>query len=48
LAGIWMLRSGMFFGVEKWIDSKRKKTRGYRTEKELNSRIAEIRELEQN
>ena len=48
LAGIWMLRSGMFFGAEKWIDSKRKKTRSYRAEKELNSRIAEIRELEQN
>ena len=40
---IWMLRSGIFFGVEKWIDGKKKKHRGYKSEKELNSRIERIR-----
>ena len=43
IIGVWMLRSGIFFGVEKWIDGKKKQHRGYKSEKELDSRIARIR-----
>ena len=42
LLGIWMWRAGMFFKIEKWIDSKRKTRRGYRAEKELSHKISEI------
>ena len=40
--GIWMWRVGMFFGIEKWIDNKKKIRRGYKAEKELSYRIAKI------
>jgi fimbrial isopeptide formation D2 family protein len=46
LFGIWMLKSGMFFGAEKWIDDRKKARRGHKAEKELNHRIAQIRETE--
>ena len=42
LIGIWMWRTGMFFGIEKWLDGKRKVSRGHRAEKELSARIANI------
>jgi hypothetical protein len=48
LAGIWMFRSGMFVGVEKWINRKKQKGKNYRAEKELNSKIAAIKELEKS
>jgi uncharacterized repeat protein (TIGR01451 family) len=43
LLGIWMWRSGVFFGIERWLDNRRKISRGYKAERELNSRIAQIR-----
>ena len=43
IIGIWMLQSGMFFGVEKWIDNKKRQRKGQKAEKELNARIAQIR-----
>jgi fimbrial isopeptide formation D2 family protein len=46
LGGLWMIKSGMFFGLEKWVYNKRKNSKTFRTEKELDSRIAKIRELE--
>jgi hypothetical protein len=39
---IWMWRAGMFFGIEKWLDSKRKTRRGFKAEKELSARIAKL------
>jgi hypothetical protein len=42
LIGIWMWRSGMFFGIEKWLDNKKKIKRGHTAEKELSARIANI------
>lgn len=45
LLGLWMFRSGIF-GVEKWADTKRNSARNYRAQKELNARIAKIREAE--
>jgi hypothetical protein len=38
-----MWRSGVFFGIERWLDNRRKISRGYKAERELNSRIAQIR-----
>jgi len=46
LGGIWMLRSGMFFGIEKWFDNSKRKGKDYKAQKELDSRIAEIKKLE--
>jgi hypothetical protein len=46
LIGIWMLKSGMFFGIEKWLDGKKKNRRSFKAEKELNQRILEIRKGE--
>jgi len=46
LIGIWMWRSGMFFGIEKWVDNKKRVRGGYKSEKELNDRIAKIQKLE--
>ncbi len=45
LIGIWMWRSGMFFGIEKWLDNKRKNRRGYKAEKELSHRIDRIQKI---
>ena len=39
---LWMWRSGMFFGIEKWLDNKKKIRRGYKAEKELSARIAQL------
>ena len=46
LVGVMMMRSGMFLGIEKWADNNKKKRRVYKAEKELNSRIAKIRNTE--
>ena len=40
---IWMWRSGLFFGAEKWLDSKRKNLRTYKAEKELSKRISTLK-----
>jgi uncharacterized repeat protein (TIGR01451 family) len=45
LIGIWMLRAGVFFGVEKWFDDRKKTRRGYKAEKELSSRIETIKKF---
>ena len=39
---LWMWKTGMFFGIEKWVDDKKKVRRGYKAEKELSSRIEKI------
>jgi len=39
---IVMWRSGVFFGVEKWFDNKKKIRRNYHAEKELSNRIKQI------
>jgi len=44
LFGLWMWKSGMFFGLEKWLSDKKKTRRGFKSEKELQNRIAKIRE----
>ncbi|MFH1968526.1 MAG: hypothetical protein ABIJ84_04015 [bacterium] len=46
LLGIWMWRSGFFFGIEKWLDNKKKARRGYKSEKELGKRISMIQKSE--
>ena len=43
---IWMWRFGMFFRIEKWLDSKKKIRRGYKAGKELSSRIESIQKTE--
>lgn len=43
LVGIWMWRAGFFFWIEKWIDNRKKIRRTYKSEKELNSKIAAIK-----
>ncbi len=45
LIGLWMWKAGMFFGIEKWFDNKKKIKRGYNAEKELSKRIANIQKL---
>ena len=47
LLGLWMWRSGMFFGVEKWLDDKKKIKRGFRAQKELDRKISQIRKVEE-
>ena len=42
LMGIWMWKSGVFFGIEKWFDNKKKIRRGHQAEKEFLHRIANI------
>ena len=46
LAGIWMFRSGMFVGVEKWVGSRKRNSREYRVQKALNARISQIKQAE--
>ncbi len=43
--GLWMWKLGMFFGIEKWLDSKRKVRRGYHAQKELLNRIEKIQKV---
>ena len=43
LIGLWMWRSGFFFGVERWLDNKKKVRSTYRSEKELSRKIAAIK-----
>jgi len=42
LLGLWMWKSGMFFGIERWLDNKNKQRRGYKSDQELAKRIAEL------
>jgi uncharacterized repeat protein (TIGR01451 family) len=42
LIGLWMWKSGMFFGIERWLDKKKKIRNGYKSDKELSARIAEL------
>ncbi len=42
---IWMWRAGMFFGIEKWLDNKRKTRRGYKANKELSAKISHIQKI---
>ncbi len=46
LTGIWILKSGLFFGIEKWIDIKKRERKNYKSEKELISRISQIQKTE--
>jgi|GEM_PF-2407592 len=46
ILGIWAWRSGMFFGIEKWLDNKKKNKRIYSAEKELAAKIASIQKTE--
>jgi uncharacterized repeat protein (TIGR01451 family) len=46
LLGLWMWRSGIFFGIEKWIDNKKKAKAVYNSDKELKNRIATIQKTE--
>ena len=39
---IWMWRSGMFFGIEKWVGNKKRVRTGYKSEKELSARVANL------
>jgi uncharacterized repeat protein (TIGR01451 family) len=43
---IWMWRSGMFFGIEKWILDQKNKNRNHKTERELALRISNIKKAE--
>jgi len=42
LIGIWMLKSGMFFGIERWLDSKKRVRHAYRADKEFATRIEKL------
>ena len=46
LIGLWCWRTGMFFGLEKWLDGKKKQRRGLQAEKELAMRIGKIQKAE--
>ena len=46
LFGLWMWKSGMFFGIEKWLDDKKKVRKGFKAEKELEKRIESIQKIE--
>jgi len=46
LTGIWILKSGLFFGIEKWIDVKKRARKNYKSGRELSSRIAQIQKAE--
>jgi hypothetical protein len=48
LIGIWMLRAGMFFGLEKWFDKRKQNHKNFKSEKELQQRILTIKRNEQN
>jgi hypothetical protein len=39
---LWMWKAGMFFGIEKWLDNKKKVRRSFKAEKELAKRIKQI------
>jgi hypothetical protein len=47
LIGIWMWKSGLFFGIERWFQNKKKTKKAYSAEKELSERIAVIQSTEQ-
>lgn len=46
LLGIWLWRSGLLFGMEKWLLAKNKTRRQYFSEKKLSQKIAQIQKLE--
>jgi hypothetical protein len=43
---LWAWKSGMLFGIEKWVGNKGKNLKGYKSEKELKNRIALIQKIE--
>jgi len=43
---LWMWKSGMFIGIEKWLNSKKKSKQNYSSAKELATRIATIQRAE--
>ncbi|MCX6724406.1 MAG: hypothetical protein NT155_04570 [Candidatus Staskawiczbacteria bacterium] len=45
LIGLWMWKAGMFFGIEKWLDNKKKTRRIYKAEKELSTKISKIQKF---
>jgi len=45
LIGLWMWKAGMFYGIEKWLDSKKKISRVYKADKELSARITELKKM---
>lgn len=45
LLGLWMFKSGLF-GFDKWSDSRKIKNASYKAEKELKSRISDIKRAE--
>jgi len=46
LLGIWLWKSGLLFGIEKWLGDKKKQGSNYKSEKELNKRIEAIQNME--
>ncbi|MDP3882522.1 MAG: hypothetical protein Q8Q48_00495, partial [Candidatus Staskawiczbacteria bacterium] len=46
LIGVWLWKSGMFFGIEKWFSDKKKQKNSNKSEKELSDRVQMIREAE--
>jgi uncharacterized repeat protein (TIGR01451 family) len=46
LLGLWMFKSGIFSGIEGWINNRKIISNGQRSTKELNSRIDEIKRAE--
>jgi len=45
LLGLWMFKSGLF-GFDKWADSRKIKNASYKAEKELRSKISDIKRAE--
>jgi uncharacterized repeat protein (TIGR01451 family) len=43
---LWIWKSGMLFGIEKWLFNQKSKSRDYKAERELADRIALIRRTE--
>jgi uncharacterized repeat protein (TIGR01451 family) len=46
LTGIWILKSGLLFGIERWIDAKKRARRNYKSSRELSSKINQIQKAE--
>ena len=43
LAGVWAWTSGIFIGIEKWVDRNQKSRHNYKSEKKLMKRISRIK-----
>ena len=48
LIGVLMFKAGMFVGVERWMDNRKKNHRNYRAQKDLKARITRIKQAEEN